>query len=193
MRKNNRIIITAMTLAVVIGLLGVGVALAHEQRTLGKYDLLVGWENEPALVGQPNGIYLSVTNNQTKQPVDGLDKTLKVEVTFGSHTMPVALNASDEKPGVYTGDLIPTRAGTYIFHLTGNLEGTPIDEKFESGPGRFDDVTDSSALQFPDKLLSTADIKAAQDAAANAQTFGIIGIVVGVLGLIVGGIVLFKR
>ena len=193
MKKINRVTLTAMALALLISLLGVSIALAHEQRTVGKYDLLVGWENEPALVGLPNGIFLSVTNNQTKQPVDGLEKTLKVQVTFGGRTMPIDLNASDEKPGVYTGDLIPTRAGSYIFHLTGNLEETPIDEKFESGPGRFDDVADSGALQFPDKLPSAADIKAAQDTASNAQTLGLIGVVTGILGLVVGGIALFKR
>lgn len=193
MKKISRITLSAFALTLLVSIVSVGVALAHEQRTVGKYDLLVGWENEPPLIGQPNGIYLSVTNNQTKQPVDGLDKTLKAEVIFGSHTKPVTLNASDEKPGVYTGDLIPTRPGSYIFHFTGSLETTPIDEKFESGPGRFEDVADSSALQFPDRLLSSADIQAAQDAATSAQTMAYIGVGVGVLGLIVGGIALMRK
>ena len=144
-----------------------------------------------------NSLDFSITVSDTAKPVEGLDKTVKAEVIFGGSTMPLALSARFGQPGAYNAIFIPTRAGTYIFHFTGQIEGTNIDEKFESGPGRFDDVTDTSTLQFPVKVPAPADmaaqLKSAQDAAAGAQTLAYIGIAVGVLGLIVGGLGFMRR
>jgi hypothetical protein len=187
----------AIALALVVSLLSVGIALAHEQRTVGKYQFVVGFINEPAYVGLPNGLDLRISNKDSGKPVEGLEKTLQAEFIFGSKTMPLTVRARFGQPGAYTADLVPTKAGTYIFHIFGDVEGQKVDEKFESGPGRFNDVQDMTALQFPDKVPASAElaaqVQAAQNAAANAQTFGIVGIVVGVLGLIVGGVALFKR
>ena len=187
----------ATTLALAICLISVGVALAHEQRTVGKYVFIVGFLNEPAYTGFPNSLDLRVNDAQSGKPIEGLEKTLQAEVIYGATTMPLQLRARFGQPGAYLADLVPTKAGTYIFHLTGDVQGQKVDEKFESGPGRFDDAQELTALQFPQKvppaLDMTAQIKAAQDTAASAQTFGTIGIVAGVLGMIVGGIALFKR
>jgi hypothetical protein len=187
----------SLALAFALTLLATQLAFAHERRTVGKYDLVVGWLNEPAYANQPNAISLTVTNTDTKKPVEGLDQTLKAEVIVGAKSMPVDLTASDETPGLYIGNLIPTRVGGYIFHFTGKIENQTIDEQFESGPNTFDDVQDSAALQFPDKVLSPNDIvanlKAAQDTAASAQTLAYVGIGVGALGLIVGGLALIRR
>lgn len=187
----------ALGLALALMLLAASLALAHERRTVGKYDFLVGWMNEPAYANQPNAISLSVSNTDTKKPVDGLGRTLKAEVIVGARTMPVELTAPDETPGLYLGSFIPTRVGGYIFHFTGVVENQTIDEKFESGPNSFDDVQDSTALQFPDKLLSSNDVeanlKAAQDAAGSARTLAYVGIGAGLLGLIVGGWALIRH
>jgi hypothetical protein len=172
-------------------------ALAHERRTVGKYDFVVGFLGEPAYVNQPNSIDLRVSNTETKKPVEGLEKTLKAEVMFGGSVMPLTLTARFGAPGAYNGNLIPTKAGTYIFHITGDIEGQKIDEKFESGPGRFSNIEDTAPLQFPVKVSApleiAANVKSAQDAAASAQTFGFIGIGVGVLGVIVGALGWMRR
>lgn len=172
-------------------------AFAHERRTVGKYDFVVGFLNEPAYVGQPNSIDLRISNTDTKKPVEGLEKTLKAEVIFGGRSMPLELTARFGQPGAYNGNLIPTKAGTYIFHITGEIEGQVVDERFESGPGRFNDVIEMTPLEFPDKIGSSADLaaqlKIAQDTASTAQTFGILGAVVGVMGVIVGGVALMRR
>lgn len=187
----------ALALAFALTLLVTSLAFAHERRTVGKYDFLVGWMNEPAYANQPNAISLTVTNTATKKPVQGLDQTLKAEVIVGAKTMPVDLTASDETPGLYTGNFIPTRVGGYIFHFTGMVENQKIDEKFESGPNTFNDVEDSAALEFPDKVASplqmVAQLQAAQNAASSAQTLAYVGIGAGVLGLIVGGWALMRR
>jgi hypothetical protein len=155
---------------------------------------VVGFLNEPAIADQMNGIDLRVTSVADNKPVEGLEKTLKAEVIVGggAHTMPLQLQARFGQPGAYAGYFMPTREGSYIFHFTGTVESTPIDERFESGPGRFDDVQAVEPLQFPDKLpdpsASASEAKAARDEAASARAFGIAGLVVGLAGLIVGGL-----
>jgi hypothetical protein len=108
---------------------------AHEQRDIaGKYHLVVGFINEPAISEQPNGIDLTVTDIASKQPIEGLDKALKAQLIYGGSTQDVSLRARFGLPGKYTADLIPTKAGTYKFHFTGQISGDNIDETFVSGP-----------------------------------------------------------
>ncbi len=191
-------LLTGVLLALFFMMLTVGVALAHEQRQVGKYTFVVGFATEPAYLNTPNAIDLRVTNTDTKAPVEGLEKTLHVDVAFGGEEpMPVTLTARFGQPGAYLGSFIPTRVGTYIFHFTGQVESQTVDEKFESGPNTFSDVEDPSVLDYPVKAPSPQDlaaqVKAAQNVAATAQTFGIIGIAVGVLGLVVGGVALLRH
>jgi hypothetical protein len=197
--KHNKPVapILAATLALLISLISVGVALAHEHRTVGNYDVIIGFLNEPAYTGLTNSVDLRISDHQTSKPVEGLEKTLKAEAIFGASTMPLQLRARFGQPGAYLADLVPTKAGTYIFHITGNIQGQNVDEKFESGPNTFSDVEDLTALQFPQKVPAALDlatqVKAAQDAASAAQTFAYGGIGVGVLGLIVGAVALLTR
>ncbi len=198
MKKRNRLIwLAALSIACVISALSASVVLAHEQRTVGKYTFVVGLLNEPAYTDFPNALDLRVTETQSGKPVEGLEKTLQANAIFGASTMPLTLRARFGQPGAYLADLVPTKPGSYIFHFTGNVADQAVDEKFESGPGRFDDVTDLTALQFPQKapaaLELATQVQAAQSAAATAQIFGMIGIGVGVLGVIVGAVALMRR
>ena len=165
-------------------------AFAHEHRKVGKYELAAGWLNEPTYVGLQNAVYLRVTDTETKKPVGHLEDSLKVEVSFGGKTLNLKLRDLHDQEGVYVADLVPTKAGTYIMRFTGEIEGRKIDEKFESGPGRFDDVQDIAVLQFPEKLgdpsALSAQLKAAQDAAASAQTIAYAGVALGILGTVLG-------
>jgi hypothetical protein len=197
LRRSRKRLLLSMFLALLLTGLIAGVALAHETRVIGKYKLVVGFLNEPALLNEPNSIDFRVSISDTGKGVEGLDKTIKAEVVYGGSSMPLALSARFGQPGAYNAYFIPTRAGTYIFHFTGAIEGQNIDEKFESGPGRFNDVSDTSALQFPVKVPApseaAAQIKTAQDAASGAQTAAYLGIAAGVLGVILGGLSLLRR
>lgn len=82
-------------------------ALAHERRKVGKYELRVGFLEEPALVGQLNPIILVVTNTETTQPIEGLQQTLDAEITSGGKTMPVSLRPRFGQPGNYLADAFP--------------------------------------------------------------------------------------
>jgi hypothetical protein len=187
--KRNQFIAAAL-LALVLMSLSISVALAHERRSVGKYDFIVGFLNEPAYVNLVNSVDLRVTNHETSKPVEGLDKTLSVEVIVGGKTLPLSLSARFGQPGAYNAYFMPTKVGSVIFHFTGDIEGQKVDEKFESGPGRFGDVEDTAPLQFPEKLTDpgtlTSQLQAAQGAAANAQTMAYVGIAFGLIGMVLG-------
>lgn len=182
--------------------LGPIVAFAHEPRDLGKYHVLVGWVNEPAIQGQPNAISILITDKATGQPVIGAEKTLKVETAYGGgRPTPMNLNPSDEVKGLYTASMIPTKAGAYVFTFAGSINGQAVNSRFESGPSTFDDVIAPESLEFPVKVPATADL-AQQTLAANttaeaalqrANLLGIAGIVLGVVGVILALVALLVR
>jgi hypothetical protein len=173
---------------------------AHERRDVvgGKYQVVVGWIVEPAILGEPNGVDFRVTLKEGNKPVEGLQDKVKVAVQHGggpAREMP--LRARFGQPGAYTADVIPTRAGDYVFTFTGDLEGTAITEKFESGPGRFNAVEDAAKLQFPEPVAYAGELqrqlREAEARAAQATTFAYAGVGLGLLGTVVGLAALLRR
>ena len=170
-----------------------GLASAHVKSTVGPYTMFVGFLNEPAIVEQPNAVYIRVQQGDgtSAAPISGLAGTLKADVKFGNQTTTVALEESDENPGEYTGSFIPTAEGLYTFRIYGTINDTNVDQSFTSGPETFSTVESSASLQFPSKVPPVASVaqvaNSAHSTADSARTLGIIGIVVGALGLIVGG------
>jgi hypothetical protein len=144
----------AATLVVVTSFIAfTGTAAAHERRTVGPYEFEVGWLTEPAFAGLVNGLDLTVTDTRSNKPVEGLEQTLTVDLqTGGLVPLPLTLTARFGTPGAYDGSFMPTAAGTYTFHIKGKIATLDVDEKFESGPGRFDDVESTTAIQYPTKV-----------------------------------------
>jgi hypothetical protein len=206
---------------IVVGLLTAGVltllagpASAHEDRTIGKFEVAVGFAQEPAYAGQPNAVELFL-NDDHGNAVTDLKDELQVTVTFNGETSePLTFEAAFEidefgTPGDYRADFAPSQPGTYTFTLSGTFQGQRFDdEAFTSGKTTFGDVEDLNAASFPQvtaptneelatridqESTRTADAVraastsagAADDAAGSARTVGIIGIVVGALGLVV--------
>ena len=134
-------------------------AIAHESRTLGPYKVEVGWEVEPAYVGQFNMLHLEVIDGRTGKPVTGLEKTVTAGVAAGGlapFELKLAASADD---GVYNAPIMPTVTGAYTFHIVGKIETLSVDEKFTSGPNTFDDITDVTALQYPAKIRSPRTLR----------------------------------
>ena len=170
------------------------VALGHERRTVGPYTFVVGWLNEPAYVGLMNSLDLTVTETSGGKAVEGLDQTLKADVTFGGTgtSQPLTLAARFGQPGKYTGYVMPTKVGDYTFHITGTVGTMSIDQKFESGPGRFGSIESTDALQYPARVVSNSDLAGRLD---SMQTLVIAGIVIAGLAFLasVGGLVMRRR
>src|SRR2546428_4969149 len=181
----SRMLAALATLAIVASSFAIygNVALGHERRAVGPYTFVVGWINEPAYVNTMNSLDLTVTETSGAKPVEGLDKTLKAELTFGgsSTPQPLTIAARFGLPGKYSGFVLPTKVGDYTFHIVGIVGTTNVDEKFESGPGRFGAIESTDPLQYPAKLVSNADLAARLD---SLQTLVIAGVVVAGLALI---------
>lgn len=122
-------------------------ASAHEGREVGEYLLDLGWRNEPAYTTLFNGPEFTVQNHD-RTPVEGLEETLQIEVSFGGRSKLLRVRAGDE-PGHYIADLIPTQPGDYSFRLTGTIGDVDVDEEFDSASGEFSSVEPISDIQFP--------------------------------------------
>ena len=79
-------------------LIAPSLSLAHERRTIGggKYDVVVGWDTEPAYVNQKNAASVRISRAGTNpaEPVTGAEKTLKVEIRQGAQTKSFDLRAA---------------------------------------------------------------------------------------------------
>lgn len=138
-------------------------AYAHESRMVanGKYQLRVGFVNEPVYQGLENAVFLAVCTGTCANNPDGSGTftngvlgafdTLKVDITFGAQTTTLSFRAVPRTPGRYDAQFIPTRVGDYTFRVYGTLGSDTIDEKFRSGPNTFDPVGPVTDIQFPDK------------------------------------------
>jgi hypothetical protein len=165
MKKLHLAAITVIVIAAAFLVLSKTTVQAHEGRDLGPYRVTFGWRVEPAFAGVANGpeVFIAMKDDANKK-VEGAEKALKLEVTFGNKTKQVPLDAAWKDPGHYVADLIPTRAGDYTFHLTGKIGDTTIDEKFTSADGKFGSVEPSSDVLFPDDKLDVANLQSQIDA-----------------------------
>ena len=210
-------------------IVGVTPASAHQHRTVGDIETTVGWLEEPAYAGFRNAVQIRL-DKRTKvvsESDDGHDhdhgdeevsfKTrpvknaeLQVEVIFGEQdgtekTEPMDLTPAFGVDGEYRAYIIPTRPGTYTFHIFGTVAGEEFDEFYTSGEagenersvGQYNDIRTPADVQFPAQDPSNADLDeqlvavttAADDAegtASLALILAIIGSVVGLGGIAMG-------
>lgn len=173
---------------------------AHEKKIAGALELVIGWADEPALAGLRNAVVVTVADRQG--PVKEAVGSLSVEIAFGSERMTLPLEPAADRPHEFRAWLVPTRAGTYTFHVTGTLRGQGIDVTSTCADDTFHCVQDSAAIQFPVKDPSTGQLadriertlpraELASETAASAKSLAIAALVVSVLGA--AAIVLGRR
>ena len=200
MRLRHLALVGSMAVLVAL-LIAPSVSLAHERRTIaaGKYDVVVGWDTEPPFVNQKNAASIRISRAGTNpaQPVTGAEKTLKVEVRQGGQTRAFELRAAFGQPGYYVADIVPTRAGDYIWTFSGSIGGDAVNETFDTVDGKFDAVVAGTAVEFPvatpDPNEVRIELRAAEAAAERAQMVGYVGAGLGVLGLLVAVLVWLTR
>jgi hypothetical protein len=136
-----------------------GSALAHERRTIanGKYDVVVGWDVEPAYAGLKNAASIRITEANTTNPVQGADKTLKVQIRQGATTKEFPLRAVFGQNGYYVADILPTREGDYQWTFVGSINGDQVNEKFDTADGKFDAVQQAALPVMDMHDASTAE------------------------------------
>jgi hypothetical protein len=156
---------------------------AHGTTQVGDYELVIGFHNEPAYQGEPNGLDLFVTNTKTEQPVNGLEETLQVEIVYGASKQQLTMEAQWGQDGAYTAYVLPTEAGDYTWHIWGEIEGTPADVSMTSSPDTFSSVEPKSAVAFPAAEPTPNELRSQSQL---ALTIGIVGAVLGVIGIAMG-------
>lgn len=163
--------------------------LAHSSIEVGSYTLEVGWVDEPPIVGMKNAVFISITNKDTNQPVEGVN-TLEVTISTGGKDRQLEVRPlSEDAPGQYAADFIPTRRGTYTVKLSGKIETTDVNTSVD-----IEEVGTPDSLAFPAAQPSVDDLKASIDAlqseVSSARTFGVAGAALGTIGLVLAGVAL---
>jgi hypothetical protein len=186
-------LLIALGLAIV--LMAAAAVSPHERQVVGQYRLTIGWGDEPAFSGLKNAVEIDVSD-AAGAPVTDPEGSLAVEVSFGDERTSLALMPSGRQPGKFRAWLVPTRPGTYAFHITGKIKGQTIDASSTCSAKTFACVTDVSDVQFPARDPSTAQladrlsrtlprVEGATDAAATARNVAFGAIAVAVLALAV--------
>jgi hypothetical protein len=159
-------------------------ALAHERIVSGDYAFVLGWLEEPPVVGLKNAALVEVTTAQDDQPVEGAEGTLTAQIVYGGKSKELLLRPLEGQPGTYVGDFIPTRRGTYTLKLSGTIDGQAIEVSNE-----IEEVGSLDSLTFPEPQADLQkSIEALQSELSSARMFAIVGAALGTIGLVLAGV-----
>ena len=117
--------------------------LAHEEVVFGDIRIVGGWENEPPLVNQLNGIVLMISQVSNGQPVNNALAQLDITLQKGAESIPLNFQPTEEA-GAYTATILPTQTGQYAIVMRGTVAGQAIDGQIE-----IEDVEDTARFTFP--------------------------------------------
>ena len=171
-------------LAMMVGFWGaIGMAQAHGHTTIGDYELVIGFHNEPAYQGEPNGLDRFVTNTKTGEQVNGLVSTLSAEIIYGNSTKPVLMKPQFGQVGAYTASVLPMKVGNYTWHIFGAIKAKPVDVKMTSSPDTFSAVQPKSSVSFPFAEPTASEF---QQQIASANRLAMAALIVGIVGLLAG-------
>ncbi len=155
---------------------------AHSRVDVGEYSLIVGWVEEPVIVGERNALFLQVLQGET--PINGVEGTLEVELSYAGRSFFGNIEPSGDA-GIYHVPVFPTVRGQYQVLLTGAIQDTPIDVTIDP-----EEVLAASALQFPqplpDSIALANEIEQLQTDLNSARAMAIAGIVAGIVGVLTG-------
>lgn len=154
MRPSRAHLRVAAVIAVAVGVSAS--AGAHDRKSAGALNIVLGWEVEPAFSGAMNGVIVTLSDRAGALPK--AEGTLSVEVSFGSERITLALDPVAQRPHEFRTALVPTRAGSYTFHVTGRINQQPIDVTSTCGDSTFHCVIDPAAIQFPVKDPSVGQL-----------------------------------
>lgn len=181
--------IFALLIGLILLVIGVNPASAHARVEIGPYVVIVGWKNEPVVVGERNALTIGVTEDG--RPVEGLEGTLDVSVLYAGRTFTGNLGPT-ETPGVYAVEILPTVRGQYSVQLSGAIEDLQVDEIVEP-----EEVLPATVLQFPESPPEARDLQASIDELSSdlqtARVLAIAGLALAVLGIGIAAAALLRK
>jgi hypothetical protein len=109
-------------------------ALAHVNRQVGPYTILVVLVEEPTFEDNHAGFQFWIRRGS--HPIFGLERSIEAGATGHGTTVDLRMPAADAL-GFYVLDRTsdgtafdPLGGGPWSLHLTGSIDGTPLDESF---------------------------------------------------------------
>jgi len=166
---------------------------AHDKKSAGSLVLTIGWGDEPAFSGSRNSVDVDAADT-AGAPIADPAASLTVDVSFADQHVSLAMRPAFGRPGRFRAMLVPTRPGTYTFHITGSIKGQAVDVTSTCSDKTFACVADASEIQFPAKDPSAGQLadridraipraERAADAAGTARIVAIAALAVAVLAL----------
>ena len=114
----------------------------HTEIQVGNYTIEAGWENEPPLLNNLNNALVSISENDN--PVRNAMKDLSISINYGGLDKKLDFIPSEESPGIYLADIIPSQLGSYSLNLTGTIGTQTINNNIP-----IEDIEDTKKLTFP--------------------------------------------
>ncbi len=207
-------------LFVIVGLvvLGFGFSFVYAHTTIqvDPYEIEVGWQDEPPVVGILNAITIDIREPGDVEGVStGITngfKKLEASVVSGGASKVLDIN-TDPRPGHYYAKIIPTKTGSLQIELKGEINGVEIDVVIP-----IEDVESTSVLDFPPTSSSSSgqEVTALKNAVTSLQkdissikaqgsitstgsdggaayNFAVFGLSLGAAGVILAIIAMVKR
>ena len=161
------------SLFAIVGLIALGFSFsfvyAHTTVEVGPYEIEVGWQDEPPVVGILNAITIDIREpgnvEGASMGVNNAFKNLRASVVSGGASKVLDIN-TDPRPGHYYAKIIPTKTGSLQVELKGEINGIEIDVIIP-----IEDVESTSILDFPPMASSSSgqEVTALKNAVTSLQ------------------------
>jgi hypothetical protein len=168
----NKYLFTSAVLGIVISsLIIMQTAGAHESRLYnigGKdYWIAVGSISEPVYVDDKSGAEAFISLADTSAPlnsdangtakVEGLERTLKFEVSAGDKKKQLEIEPAWKDPGHYITTFYPTVETTYSYRLFGTIDNVTVSLDYVCSPGPYEESSqNNSTKQISDGVILKA-------------------------------------
>ena len=165
------IVVKIATFGFIALLISVGMltsSYAHTTVEVEQYKIEAGWGIEPPVVGIRNDIVFKITESgETEGTYRGITsafQSLEATVMYGGASKNIDISG-DPKPGYYFSSIIPTKTGSYLVDLQGEIRGVIVDIQIP-----VEDVESTSVLDFPPTSSEgSADVSALKNAISSLQ------------------------
>jgi hypothetical protein len=143
-------------------------SFAHTTVEVEQYKIEVGWSIEPPVVGIRNDIVVKITESGdsegTYRGITSAFKNLEGTVMYGGASKTIDFSG-DPKPGYYFSSIIPTKTGSYLMDLQGEIRDVIINVQIP-----IEDVESTSVLDFPPTSSEgSTDVSALKNAISSLQ------------------------
>lgn len=163
------IIIVVTVLFVLSPSVGFAPASAHTSVNVDNIQIDVGWSLEPPVVGIRNDFVFKIVELGEKEGaykgITSAFRNLDATAMYGGATKKVEIN-SDPRAGYYFSPVIPTKTGSIMMDLKGEINGINIDVQIP-----IEDVESTVILDFPQRntQASSSEISALKNTVSSLQ------------------------